>query len=111
VSSVVKATIEPNKFSYTLRLKLTEHAGVPCTVTMVDVAFDSYYNEHVQITGDQLGQNRRLSANGTLDLELTFVPPASEDKVGNEASSADLEVHLSDDIGRLAYAAAYIDKL
>ena len=117
VSSVTQTTIEPNKFSYTFRLKLTEYAGVPSTVTTVDVAFDSYYNEHLQITGDQLGENRRLTANGTLDLELTFVPPAStfvplaSDKVGNEASTAEVEVYLSDDLGRRAYAAAFIDKL
>jgi hypothetical protein len=117
VSSVTKTTIEPNKFSYTFRLKLTEYAGVPSTVTTVDMAFDSYYNEHLQITGDQLGENRRLTANGTLDLEVTFVPPAStfvppaSDKVGNEASSADVEVYLTDDNGNSVFAAAAIDKL
>ena len=117
VSSVAKATIEPNKFSYTFRLKLTEYGGVPSTVTTVDVAFDSYYNEHLQIIGDQLGENRRLAANGTLDLEVTVVPPASTfvppapDKVGNEASSADVEISLRDDFGRRASAFASVDKL
>ena len=109
VSSVSKATIEPEKFSYTVRLKLTEYGGVPSTVTMVELASDNGYGDHVKITGDELGQNRRLMANGTLDLELTYVP-AWGYHVGNEVFDVDVEVNLTDDDGNSVFAAAAIDK-
>ena len=48
VSGTAKATIEPDKFSYTVRLKLTEYGGVPSTVTMVELASDNGYGDHVK---------------------------------------------------------------
>ena len=63
----------------------------------------------IKITGDELGQNRRLMANGTLDLELTYVP-AWGYHVGNEVFDVDVEVSLTDDDGNSVFAAAAIDK-
>lgn len=109
VSGTAKATIAPDTFSYTVRLKLTEYGGVPSTVAMVELASDNGYGDHVKITGDELGQNRRLMANGTLDLELTWVP-AWGYHVGNEVVDVDVEVNLIDDDGNGVFAAAVIDK-
>ena len=110
VSNVTKATIEPERFSYTFRLQLTERGGVSSTVTEVVLAFDGGWGYWAHITGDDLGQNRRLAANGTLDLELTSVPEWGY-KIGNEVSSADVEVFLTDDNGNAVWAVASIDKL
>jgi hypothetical protein len=71
VSTVAKA---PEKSGYTFKLQLAESGGIPATVTGVGCEFDGYLNS-AYVPGDQLGQSRRLTANGTLDLELTCVPP------------------------------------
>jgi hypothetical protein len=110
-SSVTKATIEPEKFSYTFRLQLTDSGGVSSTVTNVDLAFDGGWGYWAHISGDELGQNRRFAANGTLDLELMSVP----DKVGNTgvetSSDVDVEVYLTDDNGNRVRAYTSIDTL
>ena len=108
VSSVTKATVEPEKFSYTFRLKLTDYGGVSATVTNIDLAFDSGWGYWAHISGEALGQNR-LVANGTLDLELTSVP----DRVGNSGveTNADVDVYLTDDNGNRVSASASVDKL
>ena len=108
-SSITKATIAPDQFSYTFRLQLTDNGGVSSTVTNVDLAFDRGYGYWAHLSGDALGQNRRLAANGTLELELTTVP----DNEGNSGveTNAEVDVQLTDDNGNLVRAAVFIDKL
>lgn len=110
VSSVTKATIAPEKFSYTFRFQLTDSGGVASTVTSVNLAFDGGWSDYARIIGDQLGQNRRLTANGALDLELTHVP-VSGFGVGNQVLDVEVEVTLADDNGNAVRAMAYIDLL
>ena len=111
VSSVTKATIAPEKFSYTFRFQLTDSGGVSSTVTSVNLAFDGGWSDYARIIGDQLGQNRRLTANGVLDLELTHVPKSGFGIVGNQVLDVEVEVTLADDNGNGVRAMAYIDKL
>ena len=109
VSSVTQASIAPEKFTYTFKLQLTDWGGVSSTVTQVDLAFDNGYGEWTHIAGDGLGENRRLTANGTLELELTWV--SARGYAEHEVFDTYVQVNLTDDKGNRVMAAAYIDKL
>ena len=106
VSDVGKATIAPEKFSYTFRLHLTDSGGVSSTVTEVAVAFDGGWGYWAHISGDELGQNRRLMANGTLDWELTTFP--NKDRNSGVENNAEVDVQLTDDNGNRVRAGASI---
>lgn len=105
VSSVTKA---PEKSGYTFRLQLAESGGVPSTVTGVGCEFDGNLNS-AYVPGDQLGQNRRLTANGTLDLELTCVPPWGY--LVQHEEYGFLVVYLTDDNGHRVSAESSVVKL
>ena len=113
VSSVAKATIAPEQFSYTFKFQLTDSGGVPSTVTNVYFSFDNGFGAYAEMTGDQLGQNRRLTANGMLALDLTCIP-AWGYFVGNEVFNAQITVSLTDDNGgsqRVTVSIEDLDKL
>ena len=110
VSSVAKATIAPEKFSYTFRFQLADSGGVPFTVESIDFEFDNTWSDPVHITEDALGEYRRLTANGTLDLELTCVP-AGGWLVGNAVVDAFVRVNLIDDNGGRVWAVSSTVKL
>lgn len=95
VSSVTETSIAPDTFMYTVRLQLAESGGVSYTVIQVDLTFDRGYACE-RITGDALGENRRLTPNGMLDLELACVPE-NPYAVGNKVSDAYVAVTFIDD--------------
>jgi hypothetical protein len=113
VSSVAKAAIAPEKFSYTFKLQLTDSGGVPSAVTKVYFQFDNGFGAEAELTGDLLGQNRRLRANGMLALDLTCIPEWGY-FVGNEVFNAAITVSLTDDNGgnhRIAVSIQDLNKL
>ena len=107
LSSVAKVTITPERFAYTFRLQLADSGGAPYTLTSLDFEFDNG-SDPLHITGDQLGDHRRLTTNGTLDFELTCVPAAGVYVVGNEVFSAYVQVNLTDDNGNRFFATSSI---
>lgn len=109
VSSVTQANVAPERFSYVFKLQITESGGVASTVTEVALAFDNGYGDWTHITGNELGENRRLTANGTLSLELTWVS-ARGYSVG-EVFDTYVEVTVTDDNGNRVRAATYVDTL
>lgn len=110
VSSVTKATIGPDKFSYTFKVQLTDTRGVASTATQAEFGFDNGFGAHAELTDDELGRNRRLPANGTLALDLTVIPEWGH-SVGNEVFNAQLTVRLTDDHGNEVQAWAPIEGL
>lgn len=108
LSSLAKVMIAPEKFAYTFKVQLADSGGVAYTLASVDFEFDNGWSDSLHITGDQLGEHRRLTANGTLDFELTCVPAAGVWLGGNEVLNAYVQVNLTDDNGNRFWATSSI---
>src|SRR5262245_44358362 len=107
VFNVAKATIAPEKFCYTFTIQLSDSGGAPSTLTKVEIEFDGMLNT-ASVSGDQLGQNRRLPANGSLNLELTCTPPFGYGAQNEQF--AFVVAYLTDDNGSPVWAQSSVVK-
>lgn len=68
------ASLAPNRLGYVFKFQLVESGGVAATIREVDCEFDVTLGS-IGLLGDKLPQNRKVPANGTLDVELTCPSP------------------------------------
>ena len=74
VSLSGEASRAPDRRGHTFTLHFEESGGVGATISSVACEFDVTLGSS-GISGDKLPQNRRVPANGTLDVELTCPSP------------------------------------
>ena len=74
VSLSGEASRAPDRLGHTFTLHFEESGGVGATISSVACEFDVTLGSS-GISGDKLPQNRRVPANGTLDVELTCPSP------------------------------------